>query len=266
LSLSKKLDQFYTNPIIASLCYGLIREIINIDNFFLFEPSAGTGSFSNLFHENSMACDLDPKMDYIKEMNFFELDVSIFEDKRVITVGNPPFGKNSSLAIDFFNRSALFSKFIAFVVPKTFKKLSVRNRLSFDFHLIYEFDLPKDSFIFEDKAYDVPCTFQIWEKRVEKREKVLPIHKTKFFEFVNKENADFAIRRIGGLAGKVLEDFDKYKDSSHYYIKSMIKKEELVFILKSLYKEFNLIAKNSAGNPSLSKNELIEIFEKKYCG
>ena len=37
----------------------------------------------------------------------------------------PPFGKVSSLAIRFFNKCAQFSDVIAFIIPRTFNKVSV---------------------------------------------------------------------------------------------------------------------------------------------
>ena len=112
-----------------------------------------------------------------------------------------------------------------------------------------ELSLPKDSFIFEDDAYDVPCVFQIWERRDEKREKIKTNIKSKYFEFVKKDDADFAMRRVGGLAGKVIIDFYDYKEPSHYYIKSSIDIEDLIDVLEDNYKDLNDIAKNAAGNP-----------------
>ena len=58
--------------------------------------------------------------------------------KSCLTIGNPPFGKNSSLAISFFNKAAEFSDIIAFILPQTFSKDSVKNRLNLSFFLIME--------------------------------------------------------------------------------------------------------------------------------
>lgn len=262
---SRKLDQFYTKPLVAKHCYDVLNQKFYLKHYVLLEPSAGSGSFSSLFHKNSIALDLDPKESHIKQQDFLLLDTNELRQKNVFVIGNPPFGKNSSLAIKFFNKSAEFANFIAFILPKTFKKESVINKLEPYFHLVEEMDLPKNSFVFDGEDYDVPCVFQIWKKRYFKRDKVTSSRESKFFTFVKKNDADFAIRRVGGLAGKVIENFENYKEPSHYYIKvntQEISRNDLINKLKSIYPELQKIAKYSAGNPSLSKGELIGELEK----
>lgn len=257
MNKSKELDQFYTNPKIAKEIYYYLNEKFDLSKYTLLEPSAGEGSFSNLFHKNSVSIDIDPKQDYIKKADFLKKKFSFSE--MVFTIGNPPFGKNSSLAVKFFNKAAIFSEYIAFIIPKTFKKISIQNKLDLNFHLLEEIELPNDAFIFNGRKYDVPCIFQIWEKRANKREILKNITHSSYFEFVDKNEADFAIRRVGVLAGKVLEDFDDYSSNSNYFIKSNISKNQLIKNLKEVFDELNETAKNSAGNPSLSKHELITI-------
>lgn len=259
---AKILDQFYTNPVIAEYYYNLLSEKFNLVDFFLFEPSAGQGSFSDLFHSDSLATDLSPKKDYIKRKDFFSIKKSSFKTKKpIFTIGNPPFGKNASLALKFINKSSDYSSYIAFVLPKTFKKQSMINKIDSNLHLVYEEDLPEDSFLHEGKKYNVPCVFQIWEKRKDKRKKIILKTKSEYFDFCKKEEADFAIRRVGVLAGKVFEEHSKYKDASHYYIKSRKNKDVLLYNMKKCFHEFQEIARNTAGNPSLSKSELIQIYE-----
>lgn len=265
INKSRKLDQFYTKPEVAKYFYKKLSSIVNIDDSFLLEPSAGEGSFSILFHSNSLALDLDPKRDNIKKQDFLEFNSSnqIKTDKPIVVIGNPPFGKNASLAVSFFNKSADFSNVIAFIIPKTFKKESVTNRLSLDFHLEYSEDVQKDSFTFNNEDYDVPCVFQIWIRRNTKRKKIIRKKTTNLFNFTTKSDADLAIRRVGGLAGKVFSDnFNKYEPPSHYYLKITSKpKKELVELLQSKYEKLQDAARNTAGNPSLSKSELIAIIE-----
>lgn len=259
---SKQLDQFYTNENISKKLYEYLDQKYSLIDYFLIEPSAGTGSFSDLFHINSIALDLDPKKEYILKQNFIDFEFNNSnKDEQIFTIGNPPFGKNSSLAIKFFNKSAEYSKYIAFIIPKTFKKVSVQNKLNLNFHLIEEIALPENSFIFENNKCDIPCIFQIWENRENKREKINTNIKSKYFDFVLKKDAEFAIRRVGGLAGKLIIDFEKYKEPSHYYIKSKTDLNILKNVFNDSYFALNNMAKNSAGNPSLSKYELIKIID-----
>lgn len=258
MSKEKELDQFYTNKKVAIDCYNELNKIIQIKEYFLFEPSAGTGSFSSLFHSNSLSIDLEPKDKNINKQDFLTLDINFFENKKVITIGNPPFGKKTSLAIKFFNKSAKFSEYIGFILPKTFKKKSVINKLDKNMFLIFENELDKNSFVFKNEKYDVPCIFQIWKKENKEREKQQIKNKSDYFLFTTKTEANFAIRRIGSLAGKVITDYKNYKESSHYFIKAS---DEIKDKINTLYKSLNNVSKNTAGNPSLSKDELINILE-----
>jgi predicted RNA methylase len=169
---SKTLDQFYTNETIAENCYKEILKLINLENYKLIEPSAGTGSFLKQFHNNYIALDLEPKLENIIQQDFFDFELTELNNPsndKIITIGNPPFGKNSSLAIKFFNKSAKYSDYICMILPKTFKKDSVVNKLDLNFHLIKETILPKNSFVFNEETYDVKCVFQIWKKKDIKR-------------------------------------------------------------------------------------------------
>ena len=253
---SKNLDQYYTKKEIAEQCYKMLIEFISDNNLketrFL-EPSAGTGAFYDLLPKNNrLGIDIDPKIDEIIPYNF--LDYSLpFDD--YITIGNPPFGKNSSLAIKFFNKSAKHSSVIAFIVPKTFKKDSVVNRLDKFFELKFEYDLPIYSFEFESKDYDVPCVFQIWIKCVNPREKINGVYTHNDFSFITKELADFAIQRVGVNAGAIKENFTNCSSSSHYFIKCS---PEILDTFKMI--NWDTIKYNTAGNPSISKTELINLY------
>ena len=79
-------------------------------------------------------------------------------------IGNPPFGKISSIAIRFFNHSAKWANVIAFIIPRTFRKPSVQNKLNSMYHLIYDEDVTTKPCCFTPQMM-VKCCFQIWEKK-----------------------------------------------------------------------------------------------------
>ena len=259
--LAKELDQFYTNPKVADNCLQLLSQHIDINSFDnILEPSAGLGSFYNLLNKDKrIGLDLEPKSKGIIKQDYFNYMHTLLES--YIVIGNPPFGKNASLAVKFFNYSK-FADYICFIVPKTFRKVSIQNRLNLQFKLLHDYDIEDNAFIYEDKAYNVPCCFQIWKKQKVKRKKVSITTKHKDFNFVNNlKDADFIVQRVGGAAGKVkTENLEKYSIQSHYYIKSNINVKQLLHKFKSL--DFRAVKYNTAGNPSISKNELIEIYTK----
>jgi hypothetical protein len=175
--------------------------------------------------------------------------------RRWVVVGNPPFGKNSSLAVRFFNKAAEFADVIAFVVPLTFRKQSLQRRLKANFELVAETALGDDAFVFEGKACSVPCAFQVWRKTAVSREHVLLPLTHEDFEFCQAAEADFAIRRVGAMAGRVLRDFKHYSAGSNVFIRSNIDADELARRFETI--NWDDTRCNTAGNPSISKRELV---------
>ena len=175
---------------------------------------------------------------------------------KILIIGNPPFGQQSTLAVKFFNYSANFADTIAFILPRSFKKYSLQNQLNLYFKLIYEEDLPQNSFILEGKLYDVPCVFQIWTKQPTQREKIKLKTTSQLIEFTkNIDEADFRIQRVGGNAGKAFIDKNGALSSNYYIInKTHLETPQLIEILNSI--EYPSIA-FTVGPKSLSKGELI---------
>lgn len=258
---SRELDQFYTSPKTSEALMQKIKQLISEDRFAnhkILEPSAGDGSFSDhllTLDRDFIAIDLDPKKPYIQQADFLEWRPNPSE--KYVTIGNPPFGKNSSLAIKFFNKSAEFSDLISFVIPKTFQKNSTKNKLNLNFHLLYEEELPLNSFVFNGEPYSVPCCFQVWEKKSSQRS-VYNAPKTSDFDFVDPQNADIAFQRVGVNAGKItmLPDCKSKNVNSHIFIKFNSNSAKEKFI-KTNFDKYKLM---TAGNPSISKGEILEIW------
>jgi predicted RNA methylase len=257
------IDKYYTNNNTVNYCFDLIKKNIDIDydNDLIIEPSAGNGAFISQIKtssKNNLFIDLEPENSEIIKQDYLDLDISFKCNYRKIhVIGNPPFGRQSSIAINFIKKSAEFCDSISFILPKSFKKESLKNHFPLSFHLIIETELPDNSFLVEGKEYNVPCVFQIWKKKSEermKKEKLNPVN----FKFVNKsEPHDISFRRVGVYAGKIdTETIDK-SVQSHYFIKftRKINKE----ILNALI-NIKFDTDNTVGPKSISKQELMEKF------
>ena len=85
--------------------------------------------------------------------------------------------------------------------------------------MLYEYELPKNSFFVGEKIHDVPCVFQIWEKK--DFDRYIPDKlKPKGYQFVKQnENPDISFRRVGVYAGKIDRDTESKSFQSHYFIK-----------------------------------------------
>jgi hypothetical protein len=195
-------DQFYTRETIAKHCIDtLMATLPESLQYVWLEPSAGNGSFLHNIPDSceKIGMDIEPKSPDIVQQDYLNFQWSP-RDKKVLVVGNPPFGRQSALAKAFITKSCSFADVIAFILPKSFTKPSMSNAFDKYFHCIHSEEIEKNAFIINGLPHDVPCVFQIWQKKTNIRnpeQKILPIG----FDYV-KENYDIAFRRVGGLAGK----------------------------------------------------------------
>ena len=252
LGQKHELDKFYTNPETVAYCLKLL-DIEKYNN--IIEPSAGSGNFLKLLPERAIGYDIAPENEKIIQADFLQLDLN-FQGSTLV-IGNPPFGVQNKLAIDFFNKSAQFATTIAFILPKSFRKTSIQNRLNLNFKLICDIDLPENSFLLLGKKYNLPTCFQIWDKQNSPRKPIKPKLTSNYISFTKDTNlADFRVQRVGGQAGKAFLD-KKGAISSNYYIinQSKYPVANLITIINNLtFPSIN----NTVGPKSLPKGELCE--------
>lgn len=205
--------------------------------------------------------DIKPEAEGIKEIDWFLVDKTQFNKyKSILVCGNPPFGQQNSLAIDFFNESAKFCNTIAFILPLSFKKDSIQNRLDLEFHLVNEIILDNCEFLLKNEdIITVPCVFQVWSKKNEARKPIKLKTVSTLFDFVDKSQADFRIQRVGGNAGKASFDLTK-SPSSNYFIKNKTELSNTEFVDFVNQLKFPTI-EFTVGPKSLSKGELVAIIE-----
>jgi hypothetical protein len=310
LSLEKKdmtLDQFFTKPDVAKRLYDVVGENVDFDSFDVFlEPSVGVNSFGSNFPPNKgVLMDIDPKQNVFwynqktqkheivkakdKKINIIQMDflslgdsidtLGLFPNKKIVVIGNPPFGQGSSLAVKFFNICAKISNTICFIVPRTFKRVSIQNRLDLNFHLIYNEDLPYSSAdcIFEP-VMNAKCCMQIWQRSEKKRTLVKLASTHRDWEFLplgplkdrkgceNKQptpppNADFAMKAYGSNCGEIVtEGLADLRPKSWHWFKCKDSEK--------LIKRFNQldysISEDAVRQSSIGRKDLIEIYTKKF--
>lgn len=269
-----KLDQFFTKEEIAVQCVKEVNSIYPIDQFDLtIEPSAGTGSFVKaLPPNNKVAIEIDPDLcaanpTYICK-SFFDYEPA--NGGKVLVIGNPPFGTQNKLSVDFFNHAAKFADVIAFIIPKTWNKQSIHNRLHKRFILIKSVDLSEDCF-YGDKATNVKCCFQIWKRSLTdrvKEEKHIAHKDWKFLSYVKTtkdlfppDGADFVVLAYGSNPGQVSTDLYEWRPKSVHFIKSKIGKKKLMERFSTL--DYSC-ANNSARQSSLCKADLVRLYSERY--
>ncbi len=215
------VEQYYTPKDLARL---LTTELVAITGFsrFFLEPAGGNGSFISALEElgakNIQAVDLYPKHPKVKGADFLQHRP---KGKDLVTISNPPFGRNNSLSIPFFNHAANHSEYIAFLVPRSWRKWSVQNRLDRRFHLMSDRDVAvnyvTDSGERIGANNGLRTCFQIWQRQ----ETLRPIVKVQDIGLVKKcspEQADIAIRVFGFGCGRSYRVFPKVPNTTLMFL------------------------------------------------
>ena len=260
------IDKFYTKKEVAMYCINLFKEYVAPNNDdLIIEPSAGNGGFIDAI--KSLKCnyefyDLEPEHEEIVKQDYLLYNAYKNENayKNIHILGNPPFGRQSSLAIKFIKKSCHFCTSISFILPRSFKKDSLKKTFPLNFHMLYETDLPENSFLVNAKEHDVPCIFQIWIKKTYNREVSAKLEPHNFIFVEKTNNPSISIRRVGVNAGTIDVNSANKSVQSHYFIRftNTNSLEKNIDLLKSIVYDSN----NTVGPKSIGKQELIKEFNK----
>jgi len=255
-------DQYYTKASIAEQCVAKIHEFVADSNTYQWvEPSAGHGVFLKCLppKTDAVGIDLDPKGSGILKGNF--MDWIPTTNKKRIFFGNPPFGRQGSLAKAFIKHAASYADVIAFILPRSFVKPSMFRSFPLNFHCIHSAELEKNSFEVNGESYDVPCVFQIWQKKDTDRTLTAKVAPEGFMYVKYGEPFHIAFQRAGGNAGKCFpatSNSADYNPQFHYYLKL---DGQYVPHIKNILLRVNAhtFPSNTVGPRSLSKSEANEV-------
>lgn len=267
------IDKFYTKKETVNYIIELFKQYIAPNNDdLIIEPSAGNGAFIDAI--KSLKCnyefyDLEPeheeiiKQDYLlynTNTNTNTSNTNTSNNNKIHILGNPPFGRQSSLAIKFIKKSCQFCSSISFILPKSFKKDSLKKTFPPNFHLVCEIDLPEKSFLVNTKEHDVPCIFQIWIKKTYSREVSTKLEPHNFVFVTKTDNPCISFRRVGVNAGTIDVNSANKSIQSHYFIRftNANDLEKNIELLNTIVYDSN----NTVGPKSIGKQELIKEFNK----
>lgn len=263
-------DKFYTIPSIVSQCISQLSGLYSWDTWDLvIEPSAGNGNFlSQIPTSKKIGLDILPEHADIVKCDYFTYNPPS-NARNILVVGNPPFGRVSSMAIKFFNYAAKTANVVAFIVPRTFRRVSVQNKLDLQFHLVFDEELPVKPCCFEPPMM-AKCCFQIWEKKREARSIVKLPTSHPDWEFLPfgpsdaygqptpPETAEFAIRAYGGKCGEIKTvGLSELRPKSWHWIKCNIDMTTLIQRFKQLDYSNSL---NTARQNSIGRGEMVLLY------
>jgi len=261
------LEQYYTPTKLANdLVLELKQLIPNFELRSFLEPAGGNGSFIQaLAHHGGVSIqsvDTHPLHPDVKKKDFLTFQT---KERDLVTVSNPPFGRNNALSIPFFNHAAQFSSHIAFLVPRSWRKWSVQNRLQPNFHLIHDRDV---DLIYVNsngepltKSNELRTCFQVWERRSELREKFV-VPDNGLIKKVKPDQAALALRVFGYGCGQVLEDFPKASNTTLMFLS--LSEGITASLLREL--DFERFINNTAYTQALSFQEINYLLNEKLLG
>lgn len=244
-----KLDQFYTNPKITDYLVHVIHKLFILKDYTFIEPSAGTGNFIDSLYkigvdvENYVkAYDLEPKSNsQIIKADFLNINFSKDNFEKTITIGNPPFGKRGVLALKFLNKSLEHSSIVGMILPMTFNRYSMQKQINKNCQLIHSEELETNSFLVNDREYNIRTIFQIWinqnvkvfrsdirlkeplKNKISSLETFIHNNTKQTLKYFNKEKYqwDFAIPRQGyyDYSKKITDEKELKKNVQYLFIK-----------------------------------------------
>ena len=252
-------EQYYTLLSIAKQFLAILDEVA-IGGLYL-EPAGGTGAFLQALGERKwVSYDIEPKYKGIQKTNDFILEELQLQD--VITITNPPFGRANSLSVPFFNKCAEVSSHIGFLIPKSWRKWSVINRLDPRFHLVRDVELTCD-FDYPDQSKKskgkLNTVFQVWEKREELRVKI-EVEDRHYISKSSPAEADVSMTVFGRGCGTVLRDFPRVPNTTKMFLK--VHEPWIYDALNEI--DFSVFYNNVAFIESLSMKEIMHLLNQHY--
>ena len=260
-------EQYYTPTDLAEKLISEVMVLVpDLAKRQILEPAGGTGSFLKAAAKagatDFLSFDIEPKHANVTKANF--LNATLTGDTAV-TISNPPFGRNNSLSIPFFNKAADHSEFICFIVPRSWRKWSVINRLDRRFHLIADHDIQID---YEDDAGEklsvkngLATCFQIWQRKDSLRPLYSVIDRG-IIEKTDSKNADVALTIFGFSCGKVLTEFERKPNSTKMFLK--LHHPQALKALQTV--DFSKFYKNTAYTQALSLPEINYLLNESIYG
>jgi predicted RNA methylase len=260
-------EQYYTpKPLALELVAQIEKVLGSLAGKTVLEPAGGTGAFIEAVQAKGVArvisFDIEPLHELVSLGDFLEQEI---KESNLITISNPPFGRNNSLSIPFFNQAAKVSDAICFIVPRSWRKWSVTNRLDLGFELALDLDIDIDyvdavGTPISNKNHLATC-FQIWKKADAPRS-LVRVTDMGIIEKVSPEQADVSLTIFGYGCGKVKTQFEAVANTTQMFLK--LNHPKALAALESV--DYSKFFKNTAYTEALSLQEINYLLNEEIYG
>jgi len=250
-------EQYYTPPQVAQDILKVVVDLVeDFEQKVFLEPAGGTGTFINEALASGftevLSYDIEPHHPLVSKGNFLEKKIPHYN---CVTVCNPPFGRNNALSIPFFNKAAEYSDLIVFIVPRSWRKWTVQNKLDRRFTLVREDDLNIDYVDasgepLSKNKYLRTCV-QYWKKSDVLRDLVY-VKDMGIIEKCKYQEADASLTLFGYGCGTVKTEFPKRPNTTQMFLK--LKHPRALEALRAV--DFSRFFLNTAYTEALSIQEI----------
>jgi len=218
-------EQYYTAPELAKRLTATMVSVIGADavNRTWIEPAGGTGAFVNALHDAGVwqviSYDIEPFHPLVQRGDFLAAPLT---GSGFAAISNPPFGRANSLNIPFFNKLAPHCDYIGFIVPKSWRKWSITDRLNRNFHVIHDEELVVNyvdatGLPLAAGKTNLNTVFQIWERRADLRPKVT-VEDRGYIRKTTPELADVSLTIFGFGCGTVKTEFERRPNTTQMFL------------------------------------------------
>jgi hypothetical protein len=260
-------EEYYTNSEVVSQCVAQCRRYLK-EQHLIVEPAAGDGAFLRGFTEAGfknrvIAWDKFSSDPEIPRRDLFDIKLEQYRST-LFVITNPPFGRANSLSVKFFNYLANQSEYIAFIVPISWRKWSIQNRLDKRFYLVSDTTLPLSCFHRpngEPLGTALRTVFQIWEKRKTLRKKIVTEDRG-YFKKVCPKDADVAFTAFGYKVGVVETDFPRIPNTCKLFLS--VKNKKVIDALQRI--DVKQFTENCAYTECVSMQELRYLLNEFFDG
>lgn len=216
-------EQYYTPPAVATaVLERLVEPRPGLTTRTWIEPAGGNGTFVDAARRigvrQVLSFDIEPHHPDVSLGNFLDQSLDL---TGAVAVGNPPFGRNNALSVPFFNACATVCDVICFIVPRSWRKWSVTNRLDRRFHLVDDYDLTVDYVGLDGEPLStrglLRTVVQTWERRPTERPRIR-VRDAGVVRRAKPEHADVALTVFGYSCGTLRTDFPRVHNTTQLFL------------------------------------------------
>lgn len=250
-------EQYYTPSTTASaIVERLLKQVPDAQDRTWIEPAGGTGTFIEAAKASGVSSilsfDIEPHHPLVKRGNFLKQKLTVSD---AVAIGNPPFGRNNALSVPFFNACAKHCDVICFIVPKSWRKWSVINRLDQSFHLLDDYELEinyegVDGVGLSQKFW-LNTVVQTWERRESPRGK-FTVEDRGVIKRATPRTADVSLTIFGFGCGSLKTEFPRKSNTTQIFLS--LHHPRALEALQSV--DYSRFSQNTAYTAALSIQEI----------